>query len=156
MIPESELISKEYLVRDMQLLGEVKLTKKGLIRYICLSLGLIQPNESRTLIFDIMEALIFFHFKDEEPTTKQIIEKINKIRVNKPPAKLKAILYHLNQLKKRGLIVQKNGKYSFVMPALAESKDLGFALEQIYLGNIKIVFEKIKKALNVLKTMDSD
>ncbi|MCM8830728.1 MAG: hypothetical protein NC918_00845 [Candidatus Omnitrophica bacterium] len=155
MIPESELISKEYVVRDMQFLGEVKLTKKGLIRYICLSLGLIQPNESRTLVFDILEVLIFAHFKEEELTAKDIIERINKIRLNKPPAKLKAVMYHLKQLKNKGLITSKEGKYIFVIPPLAETKELGLILEHIYLSNIKIAFEKIKKALDILKTMDN-
>jgi hypothetical protein len=153
MIPESELIRNEYVIRDMQLLGEVKLTKNGLIRYICLSLGLINPNESRVLIFDIMQALIEFHFEEIEPDINQLMEKINKIRENKKPAQIKAVRYHLFQLKKRGIIERKNGKYRFSLPPLAENKDLGQILEQIYIQNTKNAFEKIKKALEILKTM---
>ncbi|MCX8163001.1 MAG: hypothetical protein N3D10_00400 [Candidatus Micrarchaeota archaeon] len=151
MIPEKELIINEYLVRDMQLLSQVKLTKKGLIRYLCLSLGLVQLNESRTLIFDIVEALLYFHFNDIEPTAKDIEQKVNSLREKK--ASFKSIMYHLLQLKKKGIITKKENRYVFVIPSLAENKELGPALEQIYLENIKLAFEKIKKAIEILKTM---
>jgi|YelNatPaOPRAMG01_1025707.scaffolds.fasta_scaffold18404_5 hypothetical protein len=153
MIPEKELIRNEYIIRDMQLLGEVKLTKKGLIRYLCLSLGLINPNETRTLIFDIIEALIFFHYKEINPDIHQIIQKINQIRSeeNKPQANIKAIRYHLFELKKLGILTKKDGKYFFALPSQLESKDLGMALEQIYLENTKNAFEKIKKVLKILQ-----
>jgi len=154
MIPEKDLIRNEYIVRDMQLLGEVKLTKKGLIRYLCLSLGLINPNETRTLIFDILEALIFFHYKEVNPDIHQIIQKINQIRSEekKPEAKIKAIRYHLFQLKKLGILSKKEGKYFFALPTQLENKDLGIALEHIYLDNTKNAFEKIKKVLRILQT----
>ncbi|MEM3362316.1 MAG: hypothetical protein QXV64_02720 [Candidatus Anstonellaceae archaeon] len=151
MIPEKEFILKEYLVRDMQLFSEVKLTKKGLIRYLCLSLGLVQPNESRTLIFDIVEALLYFHFRGIEPTAKEIEEKVNSQREKK--ASFKSIMYHLLQLKKQGIITKKDNKYIFVIPSMAEDRELENALEQIYLENIRMAFEKIKKVIRILKTM---
>jgi transcriptional regulator with GAF, ATPase, and Fis domain len=152
-MPESALIRQEHIVRDMQLLGEVKLTRRGLIRYLCLSLGLISPNESRTLMLDIIEALLKAHFAQEEPDIHRIMVLINSIRPKDDPAQIKAVRYHLHQLKEKGMLSRKAGKYRFVLPPMAENDDLGGALEYLYVTNTKNAFEKVKKAVSTLKTM---
>lgn len=152
-MPESALIRQEHIVRDMQLLGEVKLTRRGLIRYLTLSLGLISPNETRTLMLDIVEALLKAHFKQEEPDIHRIMELINEVRGKNSPAQIKAVRYHLHQLKERGILSRKAGKYKIALPPMAESNDLGEALEYLYLTNTKNSFEKIKKAIKTLQTM---
>lgn len=152
-LPESSLIRQEHVVRDMQLLGEVKLTRRGLIRYLALSLGLISPNESRTLMLDIFEALLKAHFAQEKPDIHRIMELINGLRDKDNPAQVKAVRYHIHQLKERGMIQRKSGRYSFALPPLAESEDLGTAFEYLYLTNTRNAFEKVKKAISSLKTM---
>jgi hypothetical protein len=152
-LPESSLIRQEHVVRDMQLLGEVRLTRRGLVRYLALSLGLISPNESRTLMLDIFEGLLKAHFAGEKPDIHRIMELINGLRANDNPAQVKAVRYHIHQLKEMGIIQRKNGKYSFTLPPLAESENLGEALEYLYLTNTKNAFDKVKKAISSLKTM---
>lgn len=57
MIPESEYIEETITVRDMRLPSDVTLTKRSLIRWIALSLGLINPNESRKSLIYLIEIL---------------------------------------------------------------------------------------------------
>ena len=152
-LPESSLIRQEHIVRDMQLLSEVKLTKRGLIRYLALSLGLISPNESRTLMLDIFEALCGAHFAHEEPDINQLMDRINALRPSETPAQIKAVRYHLHVLKEKGILTRKEGHYRFTLPPMAEKNDLGEALEYVYLNNTKNALEKMKKALQTLEHM---
>ncbi|VVB56940.1 Uncharacterised protein [uncultured archaeon] len=152
-LPESSLIRQEHIVRDMQLLSEVKLTKRGLVRYLALSLGLISPNESRTLMLDIFEALCGAHFAHEEPDINLLMDRINAVRPAEQPAQIKAVRYHLHQLKEKGILEKKGGHYKFVLPPMAEKPDLGDALEYVYLTNAKNALEKMKKALTTLEHM---
>ena len=78
--PESALIRQEHIVRDLQFPSEVKHTRRSLVRWVALSLGLISPKESRQLLLDIMEALFWFHFCKEEPDIHALLAKIGEIR----------------------------------------------------------------------------
>ncbi|MBM3229254.1 hypothetical protein FJZ26_02385 [Candidatus Parvarchaeota archaeon] len=153
-LPESKLIRQEQIIRDMQLTSEVKMTKKSLVRYVALSLGLILPGESRTLMLDILEALMFAHFEEQPPDIHQLLARIAKIQsIEVEKVNPKAVRYHTLELKKRGIIERKEHKYCFTMPPLADEPDLGAALEHVYLENCKTSFEKIKKAIGTLESM---
>jgi hypothetical protein len=78
MIPEAELIKRELVVRNMALTDEVRLTRKSLVRWIALSLGLISPNESRTIAIDVLDVLLKEFAHGKRPTTKEIYEKVSK------------------------------------------------------------------------------
>lgn len=151
--PESALIRQEHIIRDMQLFSEVKLTRRGVVRYMALSLGLISPNESRTLMLDILEALFGAHFANEEPNIHQIMDRINALRKADDPAQEKAVRYHLHQLKEKGILERKSGRYKFSLSPMAENSDLGEALEFVYLQNARTAFEKVKKAAGTLRHM---
>jgi len=153
-ILESSLIRQEFIVRDMQLFSEVKLTRRGLVRYLALSLGLISANETRTLMIDIFDALLKAHFASEEPDMSRIMELVNQVREkNESPAQIKAVRYHIHQLKERGLLERKAGKYKFALSPMAEDNDLANAFEYLYLTNTKNAFEKVRKAIGSLKHM---
>ncbi len=147
-LPESELIRSEIVLRDMQFLSEVKLAKKSLVRWLALSLGLISPNESRTLILDILEALFGFHFKEHSPTMHEIIAEVGRIN---PRSNHKAIRYHIGQLKKQGILSRTKGRYGFSLSPSQENRDAGSALEYLYVSQAKGSFEKIKKAISALE-----
>ncbi|MEM4554332.1 MAG: hypothetical protein QXT25_00585 [Candidatus Anstonellaceae archaeon] len=152
-MPESRLIRGECLVRDLQLSEEVKLTRKGLIRYLALSLGLIYPNESRTGLLEVLEALLFFHYQKREthndPDIHQIIEKIAQIKKSSPNPK--AVHYHLLQLKKLGIIEQKKRRYRFVLSPMQENDDLAEGLAYVYRQRFEASFEKIRKVLSLIE-----
>lgn len=152
-MPESSLIRGECLVRELQLNEEVRLTKKGLVRWLALSLGLISPNESRTGLLEVLEALLFFHYGGKggrvEPDIHQILAKVKEIRKNEPNPK--AVRYHLLQLKRLGIIEAKKRKYRFCLAPMQENDDLAFALSYVYRQRMDACFEKVRKALSQLE-----
>ncbi len=153
-LPEASLIRQEHVIRDLQLTSEVKMTRKSLVRYLALSLGLIAPGESRTLMLDIFEAFLSAHFSQQPMDIHQLIEKIAQIQGKKAKdVNPKAVRYHTLELKKKGIIEKKDGKYRFAMPPMAEDDDLGAALEYTYMQNAKTTFDKIKLAIASLRHM---
>lgn len=147
--PESALIRQEHIVRDLQFPSEVKHTRRSLVRWVALSLGLISPKESRQLLLDIMEALFWFHFCKEEPDIHALLAKIGEIR-GEAGVNPKAVRYHLLQLKKAEIIECRKRKYRFCLPPMQEDADLAAALEYAYMKNAKNAFEKIRVALQSL------
>ena len=154
-MPESELIRGECLVRDLQFNEDVKLTRKALVRWLALSLGLISPNETRAGLLEVLEALLYFHFRKkhggEDPDIYQILEKVREIKKEEPNPK--AVRYHLLQLKKLGIIEAKTRRYRFTLPPLQENDDLASALSYTYHQRMDSSFEKIRRALGVLERM---
>jgi hypothetical protein len=152
-MPESELIRGECLVRDLQFNEDVKLTRKGLVRWVALSLGLISPHETRAGLLEVLEALLYFHFRRREsrsdPDIHQLLAKIKEIKKSEPNPK--AVRYHLLQLKKLGLIETKKRKYRFVLAPLQENDDLAAGLAYVYRQRVDSSFEKMKKALSLLE-----
>lgn len=143
MIPESKLINREILVRDMVLNEEVKLTKKSLIRWLALSLGLISPNESRKSLLTLLEILFTFHLNNVQPTTKEIIEEINKIE----KVDDKTVYYHLSRLKERGIVKRKNGKY-MIGDGLGSLSEV---IKRAYVEEFNNAFKKIEEALEAFE-----
>ncbi len=152
-MPESELLRGECLVRDLQFSEEVKLTRKGLVRYLALSLGLISANETRTGLLEVMEALLAFHYERREtksdPDIHQLLERIARIKKRAPNPK--AVRYHLLQLKKLGIVETKRRRYRFVLAPMQENDDLGAALAYVYRQKIDSSFAKIGKALSLFE-----
>ncbi|VVB99759.1 Uncharacterised protein [uncultured archaeon] len=152
-MPESELIRGEVQVRELQFNEDVKLTRKGLVRWMALSLGLISPHESRTGLLEVLEALFWFHFKKKhsgsDPDIHQILAKIKEIKKGEPNPK--AVRYHLLQLKKLGIIETKKRKYRFVLAPMQEDDSLATGLSYVYKQRIDSSFEKMKKALSLLE-----
>lgn len=154
-MPESSLIRGECLVRELQFNEDVKMTRKSLVRYLALSLGLISPNETRAGLLEVLEALLYFHYRKrengEEPDIYQLLEKIKEIKKEEPNPK--AVRYHLLQLKKLGIIEAKKRKYRFALSPLQENDDLACALSYTYRQRMDTAFEKIKRALAVYEKM---
>ncbi len=111
MIPEAELIRKELILRNLDLPDSVLLTRKSLLRWTCLSLGLISPKETRDkalLIYDSLFTLIFS--KKESPTTLEIQAHIKEKTTVLFSEKI--IRYHLNRLIALGFLQRKGLNYS--------------------------------------------
>jgi DNA-binding PadR family transcriptional regulator len=146
MIPEAKLIKSELILRDLSLPEDVKLARKSLIRWLALSLGLINPNESRRLVLDVIEVLLGFHVAKEAPTTAQLLERLQELSGKKPNPK--AVYYHLLRLKEKGLIVRKKGRYYL---GSEEWKSLPEVFNEFY--NYKTA-EMLKKINEALKKLD--
>ena len=147
--PESELIKNEIVLRDLKISQDVLLSKKAMIRWLALSLGLISPNETRTLMLDVFEVLLYFHFKVKNPDMHQILDKLEKKKKEEPNPK--AVRYHLLQLKNKEIINSKQRKYFFITGSLPEDSDLHSSLENIYNKKMESSFKQIEKVLKALK-----
>lgn len=147
MIPESKLIKSEITLRDLSLPDDVKLSRKALIRWIALSLGLISPNESRRLLLDILDILVSFHMKNEQPTTVQILAALEKSGEKR--CHPKAVYYHLLRLKESGFISRKKGQYSI---GDGDGGKLSHIFRKIYFQKSENVFKKIDEAFSSLES----
>ncbi len=145
IIPESRLIKNEVTIREMNTSGEVALTRKSMIRWIALSLGLINPNESRRLLLDILEVLLEFHANRQRPTTKDIIGRLRELTGE--DQNQKAVYYHLLKLKEFGVLGRKKGEYYFGDGSERPIKEI---LKEVYLTKVNSAFENIDKVLERL------
>ncbi len=146
MIPESRLIKSELTIRELSLPDDVLLAKKSLIRWVALSLGMILPNESRTLILDIMDVMFEYHIKGDAPTTKDILSTMeDKAKEKQNP---KAVYYHLQRLKEAGIINRKKGRYYL---GEGDGKNLSQIMKDIYLKRADEAFSNIGVALTRLE-----
>lgn len=151
-IPEAALIEREFVLRDMQLTREVKMTKKSLVRWLALALGLISPNESRKTILDLLEALFYFQFSEnKDPDVHELAEHMHKN--NESEVSEKTILYHLLQLKNAGLVRREKGRYSFSVSPYSEKGDVASSIEYNYKSRSDAAFLKVQDALNSLRKM---
>lgn len=146
MIPESRLIRSELTLRELALPDDVLLARKSLIRWLALSLGLILPNESRRLLLDILEVLLEFHVKDEAPTTKDIIARLEELSREKQNPK--AVYYHLQRLKNSGILGRKKGRYYL---GNGEGRSLKAIFRQFYMSKADDAFANIDRALEKLE-----
>ncbi|MDD5337031.1 MAG: hypothetical protein PHS02_00950 [Candidatus ainarchaeum sp.] len=145
MLPEGKLIRSEMVLREMALSDDVKLTRKSLVRWIALSLGLISPNESRTIILDVLEALINLRMRSIQPTTKEILEELASMEV---AADEKSVYYHLLRMKESGLIGKRDGKHFF---GDGEEARLSQVIKRIYQSRFDKSFSSVDQALDALE-----
>ncbi|HSB46970.1 MAG TPA: hypothetical protein VLD37_03080 [Candidatus Bilamarchaeum sp.] len=147
MIPESKLIRSEFTIRELALPEDVLLARKSLVRWVALSLGLILPNESRRLLLDILEALVELHVKGAQPTTKDIIAKLEGMTGEKQNPK--AVYYHLLRLKELGVLSRKKGRYQL---GDGERRNLKDTFREFYMRKTDAAFGNIATALDKLES----
>ena len=147
-LPESKLIKSEIVLRDMDLSDDVKMTRKALVRWLALSLGLISKKESRRSVLLILEALLYYHLKDKkEPNYQDLTDYFSK---EGQTLNEKTIRYHLTQLRKAGVIEEDRGVYRF---SGFQFDNLPSAMEQTYQKRAYMAFFNIKQAMQLLQNM---
>ena len=147
-LPESKLIRGELVLRDMLLTGEVKVTRSSLVRWLALAIGLISPNESRTAVIDILDALLHFQFRGADPTVPELLERM---KSKGKDVGEKALRYHLWQMKKKGWLERSKGKYRFFVPPLADHHDVAGSIEAVVRSRSEVSLAKVKEALKSLR-----
>lgn len=146
MIPESKYINSEFSFREMALPDEVRLTRRSLVRWVALSLGMISPNESRKLVIDLLDALFYFHSKGQNPTTAEILQKLEETTGSKPNEK--AVYYHLLKMKDAGVLARKDMRYYFVD---FEGGKLSEVFRRYYNEKLGKLFVKLEAAFGTLE-----
>jgi len=143
-LPEAELIKEEFVLRNLLLPKDTKLTRIALIRWFALTIGLISPNETRDSLLKVLDALFYYQYKKNfDPRAEDIIEHI---KVNE-----KTVRYHLLQLQKKGLVERIKGNYRFSSSPFGEERDVADALAYKYRTSSELIFEKVKEAVNLIK-----
>jgi hypothetical protein len=150
MIPEAELVRKEFIIREMDFPENISFTKNSLLRWCCLSLGLISKNETRDKAFAIFDVLFTFLFtKKRNPTTLEIQEELEKKHKIKTSEKL--IRYHLNRLIDLNIILRDGIKYK-INPSPSSEKRTSFA-ESYKAWVSKQVLEELEKNVVALEKL---
>ncbi|MCX8200302.1 MAG: hypothetical protein N3G76_02430 [Candidatus Micrarchaeota archaeon] len=149
MIPESQYIQSSIVVRDMRMPQEVTLTKASLIRWLALALGLINPNESRKSVIDLVEVLLNNQLRNRRGMA--VDEIMAALKSNGKACSEKTVRYHLLRMEKRGVVRRSNKEYSFI---ISDLDDAGIeSIADSYDVRYKNAMEKIRIALAKLKGM---
>lgn len=150
VIPEAELIRRELILRQIDLPASVLLTKKSLLRWCCLSLGLISPKETRDKGFLVFDALFTFLFtKKQNPTTLDVKAFI--LEKNSVDMSEKLIRYHLNRVIELGFITRDGLVYKINPSPDCEQRDS--LKESFNAWTKKMVEEETKKIGEALEKL---
>ena len=121
--PESSLVRKTFVIRQMDLPPSVKLTKRSMLRWFALSFGLISSGESRSTVLLVLDSLFSLLLSSKQnPSTTDIQHYIKEKFQKKISEKL--IRYHLNRLIESGLLVRKKARYFLNNNPYAEPNSL--------------------------------
>jgi len=146
--PESKLIRGELVLRDMQLTSEVRVTRRSMVRWLALAIGLISPNESRAAVIDILDALLYFQFRGKDPNVPELLARM---KTRGKTVGEKALRYHLWKMKKEGWLERAKGRYRFFVPPLADERDVSASIESVVRSRSEIALAKVKEVLKSLK-----
>ena len=142
-IPLSEITLRKYEKPE-------NLEKRELIRKICLSLGLLQPGDSRDIIVDILYILIEANKNKEKLTSDEIKNKAEELR-KKYSLQTKGLAESnvRRQLKRLrdAMIIQKNDNKYYMSEHSTLKQIFEESIEKFIIPN---TIERIKEYLNQL------
>jgi hypothetical protein len=146
---EAELIERELTVRDLRLTKEVLETRRSIVRWLALSLGIINPGESRLSAIAVLDAMINFQFvRKVDPDYNDLEGYIteNWERMNE-----KTLRYHLLRMKKMGLLENSKGKFYFKPPTLGDRFNPSVWASNLFSEEYRQISVKIDEALRELR-----
>jgi hypothetical protein len=147
---ESSLIESELTLRDLRITKEVMETRRSIVRWLALALGIISPGESRLTAISVLDSMLYFQFSErKEPSVEEITEYINRLW---SPINEKTLRYHLLQLKKTNIINNSKGKYFLVAPSIGDKYDPDLWIESYLDAQVNPIRDKIKIAIKELKS----
>lgn len=147
---EASLIESEITLRNLRLTNEVLETRRSAIRWLALSLGIINPGESRLSSLAVLDAMIHFQFvKSTEPTVKDLVDYIN---ANWESINEKTLRYHLLRMKKMGFVENSSGKFYFRTPSTGDRYDPENWATHLFEANYKDISSKISSVIKDVKS----
>lgn len=148
-INESSLIENELTLRDLRITKEVTETRRSVVRWLALALGVISPGESRLTAVSVLDSLLYFQFSEKrDPSVEEIMEYIKNSwgEINE-----KTLRYHLLQLKKTNILNNSKGKYFLVAPEVGDRYDPDIWITSYLDSQVNPIKEKLKMAMKELK-----
>lgn len=148
-ISEAKLIEKEITLRNLRVSKEMMETRRSMIRWLALSLGIINPGESRQGAIAVLDALLYFQFAlKRDPSVEELMEHID---TTWGPINEKTLRYHLLQLKKAKMLDNSKSHYFLVHSGTVERYDELAWLSDYIDREVIPIKENISKVLKELK-----
>ncbi len=149
---ESELIERELTIRDLRISREVLDTRRSAARWLALSLGIINPGESRLSAVAVLDALVYFQFvKRQDPTVREMTEYIN---TNWEEINEKTLRYHLLRMKKMGFVENSQSRFCFKPPNIGDRFDPQVWSHSIFEAFYKGISVKVGEVVNGLRSKE--
>jgi hypothetical protein len=149
ILNEAKLVEREFTLRNLQINKEVMETRRSIVRWLALSLGVISPGESRLTAISVLDSMLYFSFKEKkDPDVPEMIDYITKAW---GPINEKTLRYHLLQLKKNNIVTNSGGKYTLVWPDIGERYDAEGWVAGYIDRETTPIKEKLKMAVKELK-----
>jgi hypothetical protein len=149
-VNEAELIEKEIKVRNLRLTKEVLETRRSIVRWLALTLGILNPGESRQSSIAVLDALVQYQFvKNTDPSVDDLMSYIN---ANWEAINEKTLRYHLLRMKKEGLVENSQGKFYFKQPGVGDRFDATNWATSIFEADYKEIASKIGEAIKELRS----
>ncbi len=147
---EADLIEHEVTIRNLRFTKEVAETRRSLIRWLALSLGVINPGESRLSALAVLDSMLHFQFNQKkDPNVEEILEYINSAWGD--PMNEKTLRYHLLQLSKAKIVDHSKGKYYLVHPQVGREYDEEEWVNHYFSMEIAPIKEKLIAAMKELR-----
>src|SRR5271157_2542012 len=148
-LSESGLIEKEVTLRNLRLTKEVLETRRSIVRWLALSLGVLNPGESRLGAVSVLDALVHYRFVEKTaPDVGQLMVYIGK---NWEEINEKTLRYHLLRMKRMGLVENSQGKFYLKPPSTGDGSDAYTWAMGLYEKDYREIAEKIGDAIKELK-----
>ncbi len=152
-LSEASLIDKELKIRNLRLSVEARETRRSAIRWLALSLGIINPGESRLGSLAVLDAMVYYQFVNkQDPTAKELSGYISR---NWEPINEKTLRYHLLRMKRMGFVENANGKFYFSPPQAGDRFDAHNWSMNMFEGFYKEVSGKIGDIVKEIKGKDA-
>lgn len=125
-------------------------TRRSAIRWLALSLGVINPGESRLSSLAVLDALVHFQFvKNVDPTVKDLTDYIN---ANWEEINEKTLRYHLLRMKKMGFVENSAGKFYFRPPSTGDRFDPANWTSHLFETNYNDIAGKMSQVIKDMKS----
>jgi hypothetical protein len=122
-LPEAELVRRTFILKEVDLPPQVRMTKRSLLRWFALSSGLLSEQESRQTILDVLDGLLYYQLSRQTfPTTIELQQYIEQKTSQKISDKL--LRYHLKRLLDSNFLVREKQRYKFNPAPNAEPNDI--------------------------------
>lgn len=153
-MPKKRVISRDIPLAELTIRRYEKpynMTRRNLIRKLCLSIGLLQPGDSRDVIIDILQVLLDAKKKKEELNSEEINKRVITLRKkSKLPLKGIAGSNIRRQLKRlRNLFLVEKIKNNY---RITEFEELNVLFEEkIEKFYLKSIIDRVKEYFEVVK-----
>ncbi|MGC8651759.1 MAG: hypothetical protein ACP5UH_00700 [Candidatus Micrarchaeia archaeon] len=149
-VNESRLIINELTLRELRITKDVTETRRSILRWLALALGIISPGESRLSAVSVLDAILYYQFYvHKDPEVAELSQYINS---SWGPINEKTLRYHLLQMKRAGIVENSKGKYFLRKPETGEPSDISQWVSSYIDSRINPIKSKLSDVLTELKT----